>query len=75
MRVREPLGEIIDAGYFDIAKRIYEIWGEPECKNYLNKLLFQDRVDRQGFPDKVVIALMELQMLIPDEPNDIWSHR
>lgn len=73
--MRELLGEIIDAGYFDIAYRIHAIWGEPECTDYLNRLLLQDRVGRQGFPEKVIQALMDLQQLIPDKYVDIWTHR
>lgn len=73
--MRELLGEIIDAGYFDVAYRIHAIWGEPECEAYLTRLLLQDRLDRKGFPEKVVTALMELQQMLPDNPQDIWSRR
>jgi|LakMenEpi03Aug12_release.lakeMendotaPanAssembly.Ray.scaffolds.fasta_scaffold3622515_1 hypothetical protein len=71
--MKELLGEIIDSGYFDIAYRIHAIWGTPECPVYLNKLLLQDRIDRQGFPERVIVALMELQQLIPEETVDIWG--
>jgi len=73
--MRELLGDIIDEGYFDIAWRISAIWGTPECKSYLNKLLLQDRVGRQGFSEKVIRALMDIQQLIPPDPDDIWAHR
>jgi hypothetical protein len=73
--MRELLGDIIDAGYFDIAYRIHAIWGEPECEAYLTRLLLQDRVGRQGFPEKVIKALMDLQQLVPDKYVDIWTHR
>jgi hypothetical protein len=72
-KMKELLGEIIDSGYFDIAYRIHAIWGTPECPVYLNKLLLQDRIDRQGFPERVIVALMELQQLIPEETVDIWG--
>jgi hypothetical protein len=71
--MRELLGDIIDAGYFDIAYRIHAIWGEPECAAYLNRILLQDRIDRKGFPEKVISALMEIQQLIPEETPDIWG--
>lgn len=73
--MRELLGDIIDAGYADVARRIYDIWQYPECPEYLNKLLLQDRINRQGFPEKVVVALMELQELRgTNQVKDIWSN-
>jgi hypothetical protein len=73
--MRELLGEIIDAGYHEVAYRIATIWGTPECSAYLNKLLLQDRIDRQGFPRNVVSALMEIQQLLPNQNKDVWHNR
>ena len=71
---RELLGDIIDAGYFDIAKKIVDIWAYPECAAYLNKLIFQDRVGREGFPPIVMSALIDLQELRGLENiEDIWT--
>ena len=74
--MRELIGDIVDAGYADVARRIYDIWPYPECPEYLNKLLLQDRLEpRQGFPKEVISALMELQELRgTGQPNDIWGH-
>ena len=71
--MRELLGDIVDAGYGDIAQRIATIWGEPEARDYLQKLIFQDRISRKGFPEKVISALMQIQELLPDKKQDIWS--
>ncbi len=73
--MRELLGDIIDAGYATIAYRISWIWGEPECSKYIEKLLLQDRLDRKGFPLKVISALMEIQQLLPAKDKDVWHNR
>ena len=72
--MRELLGDIIDSGYADIARKISDIWSYPECPAYLNKLIIQDRLDRKGFPFKVVSALMELQELRGSTYTvDVWG--
>lgn len=73
--MRELLGDIIDAGFADVAKRIADTWPYPECKDYLSKLLIQDRIDRKGFPPKVITALMELQELrgVPTKISTVWE--
>ena len=73
MNPRELLGDIIDGGYPDIAKRIADTWVFPECDKYLEKLILQDRPNRQGFPIKVMEALIDLQRLRFKEDNDIWN--
>ncbi len=73
--MRELLGDIIDEGYATIAYRIGSIWGEPECREYIEKLLLQDRISRQGFPEKVILALIDVQRLLPEETPDIWGDR
>ena len=38
MNPREMLGDIIDEGYPEVAKRIADTWVFPECDKYLEKL-------------------------------------
>lgn len=54
----------IEAEHPAIAARIAAIWGEPECRSYLHRLLVQDYGrERNGFSAPVFGALAGLQEL------------
>lgn len=46
-----------------IADRIQAVWGYPECDQYLNRLIIDDRGNRQGFPADVLTLLLRLSVM------------
>lgn len=74
--------------YPRILNRIALLWiNPPACQRYLDELLFNDRSDnRQGFPPKVCLEIMDLKTLVADSheaahgginsaAQDIWGKR
>lgn len=57
----------------NIAENITLIWGNPECEDYLNKLMINNRSNRQGFSLDIMSELMLLIGIIEREHPDIWS--
>lgn len=62
-----------------IGKAVELMWGDKEFPAYINKLMSDGRLDRQGFPANILTAIVTLQILhdelFPqfrlDDP-DIW---
>lgn len=44
-----------------IHDRLGATWGTPQCEAYLDRLILDDRGDRDGFPPQVLSALLVLQ--------------
>lgn len=72
--------------YPRILNRIALLWVDaPTCQRYLDELLFNDRSDnRQGFPPKVCMEIMDLKTLIAEsngaapgsinlQTQDVWG--
>ena len=57
----------------NIAENLTLVWGNPECEGYLNKLMINNRNDRQGFSLDVVSELMLLMSITEREHPDIWA--
>lgn len=51
-----------------------DCWGKPECLDYLERLLFDARGERQGFPADAYAELLFLYTLVERKrsPYDIW---
>jgi len=54
---------IIWEQYPRIGEKISMMWGYVELQNYLSTIIFDKRGDRQGFPEPVLAALMEVHKL------------
>lgn len=67
--------------YPRIAEAIELTWGTMECDAYLNKLILDERGDRQGFPVAVLGALLQLSMahsellksITPKKRDKLWE--
>lgn len=57
----------------NIAENLTLVWGNPECGDYLNKLMINNRSNRQGFSLDVMSELMLLLGITEREHNDIWA--
>lgn len=57
----------------NIAENLTLVWGNPECEDYLNKLMINNRSDRQGFSLDVVSELMLLMSITERKHPDIWA--
>lgn len=57
----------------NIAENLTLIWGHPECEDYLNKLMINNRSNRQGFSLDVMSELMLLLGIREREHTDIWA--
>lgn len=44
-----------------IHDRLGATWGSRQCEDYLDRLILDDRGDREGFPPSVLDALLVLQ--------------
>ncbi len=55
-----PPIEIIRESFPRIADRIELLWGSWELEQYFTNILISDRGDREGFPVKVVSALLKI---------------
>lgn len=44
-----------------IHDRLGATWGTGQCESYLDRLILDDRGDRDGFPPEVLTALLVLQ--------------
>ncbi len=56
-----------------IAESLTLVWGNPECENYLSKLMINNRSDRQGFSLDVMNELMLLMDITEHERPDMWA--
>ena len=73
---RQTLGE----KFPNILARVELLWCSVELHNYLERILFTDRLNRHGFPDDVLKALGEIHlehMLLLKQKKmiavDIWD--
>jgi len=57
----------------NIAENLTLVWGNPECEDYLNKLMINNRSNRQGFSLDVMSELMLLIGITERENPDIWA--
>jgi hypothetical protein len=53
----------IEKQYPHIAKQLCEYWGDAVFENYANKLIIDERGDRQGLPREVIEELLFLYQL------------
>lgn len=56
------LSSINALGYRRISKNIVCTWGTPECEEYLEKIMKDDRGDRAGFPQQVFNLLLKIYL-------------
>ncbi|MHB1591264.1 MAG: hypothetical protein ACYCTW_06995 [Sulfuricella sp.] len=56
-----------------IAENLTLVWGNSECEGYLNKLIIDNRGNRQGFSLDVMSELMLLMGITEREDTDIWA--
>ena len=61
-----------------ITQRIQQLWGTPECEQYLNALIIDNRGHRQGFPPAVLEELLYLarlarMLVILQVGGDLWA--
>jgi hypothetical protein len=64
--------------YPEIGKKITQLWGSPDLNQFLNSLVFDERGDRQGFPEPIALALFKVfeahRTLVPAmSRGDIWD--
>lgn len=57
----------------NIAENLTLVWGNPECEDFLNKLMINNRSNRQGFSLDVMSELMLLMGITEREHHDIWE--
>jgi hypothetical protein len=55
-----PHLSIIWGKYPRIGEKISLMWGYVELQDYLSTIILDERGDRQGFPESVLAALMEV---------------
>ena len=61
-----------------IAGRIQQLWGTPDCEEYLNSLVIDTRGNRKGFPPAMLEELLYLgrlarALVILRVDGDLWS--
>jgi hypothetical protein len=84
---QNPL-DVLKKHYPHIHIKVDLLWGSPELHEYLTRIIFDDRYDkdggkpRQGFPKEVMAALLKLYNLHAEviskhlkvTPHDIWHN-
>ena len=70
---------IIERAFPRIAEAVHLMWGHAECEDYLQKLIVDDRGDREGFKQDVHKALLKLYnqhvtLFTFERAKDIWSY-
>ena len=55
--------ERLHAAFPRIHDQIRALWGTAACEDYLDKLVFDERGDRAGFPPPVLEAILILQRI------------
>ncbi len=73
-----PDFSLIQEQFPKIGEKITVMWGSVALQDYLNKIVFDERGGRQGFPMPVVSALMRLHeyhgTLMPEaKAEDTWD--
>ncbi len=56
-----------------IAENLTLVWGHPECEGYLNKLIIDNRGNRQGFSLDIICELLLLTSITECKDIDIWT--
>jgi len=68
------LAELEYLGYERISTRIDAIWFDSDVtRSYLNELMFDERLGRNGFPHNVMQILFKLASLLPPIKQNAWS--
>ena len=75
-----PYFQTINARFPRIARRLVATWGHAAFGEYMNGLLNDNRIGRQGFPEEIMLALFKLSEEHDKEfpqfvlkTTDIWS--
>ena len=61
-----------------ICNRIQELWGTPQCEDYLTSLVIDTRGNRKGFPPEIMEELLYLgrlarALVILGVRGDLWD--
>lgn len=54
----------LEERYMRLAKEVVNLWPRPECKHFLESLIVDDRVSRQGFAEDVLGELVFLHQVL-----------
>jgi hypothetical protein len=73
-----PEVKLVHEQFPRVGAKIATMWGSVELQRYLGETIFDARGDRQGFPQPVIMALMNIyrfhETLIPDAGNEcVWD--
>jgi uncharacterized protein len=63
MAYQPPYVSALEAQFPRIAEKIVLLWGYPELERFFEKLMYDDRGDREGFPPDVMSELVFLGLL------------
>ncbi len=63
----------LETNFPNIMENLTLVWGNPECEDYLNKLMINNRSNRQGFSLDIMSELMLLMGITEREQSDIWA--
>lgn len=55
--------ERLQAAFPRIHEQVGALWGTAACEDYLDKLIFDERGDRAGFPPPILEAILVLQRI------------
>ena len=74
------MNELIDKlNNFPHIQRKLWMWGNRECRQYLESLALSDRPSRKGFPFEIALVIQELVELHDAQypqfrpPDSVWS--
>jgi hypothetical protein len=72
--IEKQLSEIRKGGFGRVAHNI-EVLSTDEVylRGYLHRLVFDDSENRNGFPPRVMEAILEIYKALPEKTEDIWS--
>ena len=56
----------LEERYMRLAKEVVTLWPRPECRQFLESLIVDDRVSRQGFAEDVLAELVFLRQILDE---------
>ena len=56
----------LEERYMRLAKEVVNLWPRPECRQFLESLIVDDRVSRQGFAEDVLAELVFLRQVLDE---------
>ena len=56
----------LEERYMRIAREVVTLWPRPECRQFLESLIVDDRVSRQGFAEDVLSELVFLRQVLDE---------